>query len=112
MEAKPREIRRYIMPDGKIPFDEWFHSLRDVNAKSRIDLRISRVSIGNLGDYRSLGEGVYELRIYYDPGYRVYFGQIGTTIVLLLCGGDKSTQSEDIRIAKEYWKDYNNRDDA
>lgn len=112
MEAQPREIQRYIKPDGKIPFDQWFNSLRDANAKSRIDLRISRVSIGNLGDYRSLGEGVYELRIYYGPGYRVYFGQIGTTIVLLLCGGDKSTQSEDIQIAKEYWNDYRNRDDA
>ena len=65
-----------------------------------------------MGDYRSVGEGVYELRIDYGPGYRVYFGQVGTTIVLLLCGGDKSTQAADIRKAKEYWTDYEKRENA
>ncbi|GAB4194869.1 MAG: hypothetical protein Fur006_40860 [Coleofasciculaceae cyanobacterium] len=65
-----------------------------------------------MGDYRSVGEGVYELRIDYGPGYRVYFGQVGTTIVLLLCGGDKSTQVADIRKAKEYWADYEKRENA
>lgn len=68
--------------------------------------------LGNLGDYRSVGDGVFELRIKYGSGYRIYFGQIGLTIVLLLCGGDKSTQEKDIRLAKEYWGNYENDENA
>jgi putative addiction module killer protein len=75
-------------------------------------LRLDRVKLGNLGDYRSVGEGVFEFRIDYVPGYRIYFGQVGLTIVLLLCGGDKSTQEQDIRKAKEYWADYERRENA
>jgi putative addiction module killer protein len=88
-----------------VPFDEWFDSLRDVKTKTIINKRLNRLSLGSLGDYRSVGEGVCELRIDFGPGYRVYFGQIGTAIVLLLCGGDKSTQDQDIRKAQEYWTD-------
>lgn len=62
--------------------------------------------MGNLGDYRSVGEGVCELKIDYGPGYRIYFGQVGTTIILLLCGGDKSTQEQDMSLAIEYWHEY------
>ena len=109
MEAQPREIRRYITPDGKIPFSEWYYSLRDTKARLKIEVRLERVELGNLGDHQSVGEGVFELRIDYGPGYRVYFGQAGRTIVLLLCGEDKSTQQQDIRKAKEYWADYENR---
>jgi putative addiction module killer protein len=106
-EVHPREIQPYVTPEGRVPFDEWFNSLKDANTKAKIVSRINRVITGNLGDYRSLGEGVCEFRIDYGPGFRIYFGQVGTTIVLLLCGGDKSTQNRDIRQAKEYWKDYN-----
>lgn len=106
MEAQPREVQRYVTPDGKIPFDEWFFTLRDSQAQIIINKRLNRVSLGNLGNYRSVGEGVCELKINYGPGYRIYFGQVGTTIVLLLCGGDKSTQEQDIRQAIEYWTDY------
>jgi putative addiction module killer protein len=106
MEATPREIQRYVTTDGRIPFDEWFDSLSNANAKVKIDARLKRVSLGNLGDYKSLGEGVCELKIDYGPGYRVYFGQIGTTVVLLLCGGDKNKQKSDVQTAKEYWQDY------
>ena len=106
MSSQPREIRRYIKPDGRIPFAEWFESLRDTKAKAKIEARLQRIGLGNLGNYRSVGEGVCEFRIKYGPGYRVYFGQIGTAIVLLLCGGDKSTQDKDIAKAIEYWKDY------
>lgn len=112
MEAQPREIQRYITPDGKVPFSEWFDSLRDTNAQAKIISRLNRMTAGNLGDYRSVGEGVSELKINYGPGYRVYFGQIGSKIVLLLCGGDKSTQSKDIRKAKEYWADYEKRENT
>jgi putative addiction module killer protein len=112
MEVQPKEIRRYITSDGRIPFTEWLDSLRDLNAKAKIDTRLDRVSRGNLGDYRFVGEGLCELRIDYGPGYRVYFGQIGSTIVLLLCGGDKSTQRQDINKAIEYWRDYERRENA
>lgn len=106
MEPQLRQIERYVTPNGKIPFSEWLDSLRDRRARVRIKLRLDRIEQGNLGDYRSVGAGVFELRIDYGPGYRVYFGQVGSTIVLLLCGGDKSTQEQDIRKAQEYWEDY------
>jgi len=72
-------------------------------------VRPDRVSLGNLGDSHGLGEGVQELRIDYGSGYRVYLGQEGETIVLLLCGGDKSTQTKDIEKAKRYWNEYRRR---
>lgn len=75
MEVQPREIQRYITSDGRVPFTEWLDSMRDLKARVRIELRIDRASQGNLGDYRSIGEGVFEFRIDYGPGYRVYFGQ-------------------------------------
>ncbi len=106
MDVQPREIQRYITADSRIPFDEWFNSLRDIKTQIKINKRLNRVILGNLGDYRSVGEGVYELRIDYGPGYRIYFGQSGLTIVVLLCGGDKSTQAQDIDKAIEYWKHY------
>lgn len=106
MSAQPREIHQYITSDGKIPFDEWLNSLRDIRAKARIAQRLERLSLGNLGDYKSIGDGLYELRIDYGSGYRIYFGQIGLVVILLLCGGDKSTQNRDIRKAKEYWRDF------
>ena len=109
MEVRPKEIQIYITENGISPYEEWLNSLRDSRAVSKIDERIKRVALGNLGDCQSVGEGVFELRINYGPGYRVYFGQIGLTIVLLLCGGDKSSQDRDIRKAKEYWTNYENR---
>ncbi len=106
MSAQPREIRQYITAEDKIPFDEWINSLRDIRAKARIEQRLERLSLGNLGDYKPIGDGTYELRIDYGNGYRIYFGQIGLVVILLLCGGDKSTQNRDIRKAKEYWQDF------
>ena len=89
----------------------WNLSL-DFKGKAKIVKRLERVSDGNLGHSRSLGEGVWEFRIDFGPGYRVYFGQIETTIVLLLCGGDKSTQEQDISTAKKYWREYRSRENA
>jgi len=106
MEAQPREIKNYQTADGKAPFEEWLDNLRDIKARAKIRNRLKRVEAGNLGNYRSVGEGVCELKIDYGAGYRVYFGQIGTIIILILCGGDKSTQQQDIQTAKEYWQDY------
>lgn len=86
--------------------------MRDIKAKTKIAQRLNRLNLGNLGDYKSVGGGVYELRIDYGSGYRIYFGQIGTTIILLLCGGDKRTQAKDIEIAQKYWQDYRRRENA
>lgn len=81
-------------------FSTWLHALKDVRARARINARIDRLSFGNLGDVKPVGGGVSELRIEYGPGYRVYFVQHGRALVILLCGGDKSTQDRDIRTAK------------
>ena len=109
MEAQPRDIRNYQTADGKDPFAKWLDSLRDMLAIDKIEKRLKRVQLGNLGDYRSVGEGVFKFRINYGSGYRIYFGQIGSEIILLLCAGDKSTQEQDIQTAKKYWEDYERR---
>jgi putative addiction module killer protein len=82
-------------------FRKWFASLKDKNTKARIAVRIRRVSLGNFGDVEPVGKGVSELKINYGAGYRVYFLKYGNSIVVLLCGGDKSTQSKDIQQAHE-----------
>ena len=82
-------------------YAEWFSSLRDRQAKARIDIRIRRLSLGNPGDVKAVGEGVSELRINYGSGYRVYFVQHGQTVVILLAGGEKRTQDRDIKTALE-----------
>ena len=82
-------------------YESWFEKLRDVQAKARILARIRRLSLGNLGDVKPVGEGVSELRITYGPGYRVYVKQQGDVLVILLVGGDKSSQKRDIERAKE-----------
>ena len=82
-------------------YHEWFETLKDKRAKARIDVRIRRVSLGNFGDVKPVGRGVSELKINYGPGYRVYFIRHGNILVILLCGGDKSTQDKDIQRAYE-----------
>lgn len=82
-------------------FADWFGSLRDRQARARIEARIRRVTLGNIGDVKPVGEGVSELRIDYGPGYRLYFVQRGLAVVILLAGGDKRTQSQDIATAIE-----------
>jgi putative addiction module killer protein len=109
MEATPKELQIYVTEDGRAPFSEWLASLRDIKARARIRVRLDRVGLGNLGDCHGVGDGVQELRIDYGPGYRVYFGQVGSAIVLLLCGGDKSTQTKDIEQAKCFWSEHRRR---
>ena len=110
MEVQPREISNYLRADRTNPFEDWYNSLRDTKAKNTIQLRLKRVMTGNLGECKSVGEGVFELKIDFGPGYRLYFGQVGLTIVLLLIGGDQSTQERDIGKAIQYWRDYERRE--
>jgi putative addiction module killer protein len=87
-------------------FKDWLEHLRDRQARARVQARIDRLRRGNPGDVKPVGEGVSELRIKYGPGYRVYFQQRGDTLALLLCGGDKRTQTADIKHAIEIAKDW------
>jgi putative addiction module killer protein len=103
------ELRYYQTSAGEQPFVEWLKGLNDRRARTRIEARLARVVIGNLGDVEPVGEGVMELRVDWGPGYRVYFARVGHVIVLLLCGGDKRTQQRDINRAKEYFEDYKAR---
>jgi putative addiction module killer protein len=80
-------------------FAQWLDGLRDVRARARVQVRIERLAAGNPGDVQPVGQGVSEMRIDYGPGYRVYFKRVGREIVILLAGGDKSTQSADIKTA-------------
>ncbi len=100
----PREIQAYRTQNGREPFTEWLRSLRDQRTRDRIRKRLERLGGGNFGDCRSVGEGVFELRVHFGAGYRVYFGEMDRTTVLLLCGGDKSSQVQDIQHAKTYWR--------
>ncbi|MBT9332681.1 type II toxin-antitoxin system RelE/ParE family toxin [Paracidobacterium acidisoli] len=86
-------------------FSVWLRGLRDAQARARIAARIRRLAFGNPGDVKPVGDGVSELRIHYGPGYRVYFIQRGTVLIVLLCGGDKSTQDKDIEAAKRLAKE-------
>jgi putative addiction module killer protein len=86
-------------------YSRWFKSLRDRQARARIDIRVRRLSMGNPGDVKPIGKGVSELRIDYGAGYRVYFIRRGETLIILLAGGDKKTQERDIKIALNLAKD-------
>jgi putative addiction module killer protein len=104
----PVEIRIFETEDGKVPFDEWFSGIRDKATQARIDMRVSRLSLGNFSGCSSGREGVIELKIDLGPGYRVYFGRDGDTLVILLGGGKKDTQDADMKLARQYWREYNN----
>jgi putative addiction module killer protein len=106
----PKELVAYRTREGRTPFNEWLDELDDQNVVARVLARLARVRRGNLGDCKSVGEGVSELRVDYGPGYRVYFAQKGQTLVILLCGGDKRRQEKDIQRAKQYWHDYKQRE--
>ena len=95
----------YILKET-IEYSKWLKKLKDVNARVAVLKRLIRISNGNLGDYKSVGSGVLELRIDYGPGYRVYFTIQGNELILLLIGGDKSTQKMDIKLAHELKSEY------
>jgi putative addiction module killer protein len=101
-----RAIKKLELQNGLVPFDDWFDSLRDIRMQAAVDSRLARVRAGNFGDAKSVGGGVFELRIALGPGLRVYYGLHGREVVALLGGGDKRTQSRDIRRAQELWQQF------
>ncbi len=92
--------------DQSIPFADWLEALKDARAVGIVRARLNRIRLGNFGDCKPVGRGVEELRIDFGPGYRVYYGREGKSVVLLLCGGSKRTQTRDIVRAQQYWKEY------
>lgn len=104
--ATPRRVIVYTEPDEQEPFSEWLDGLRDGLTQKRILARLTRLEQGNFGDCKPVGDGVSELRMFFGAGYRVYFGEHDDDLVVLLCGGDKSSQDRDITQAKLYWRRY------
>jgi putative addiction module killer protein len=111
-EASPWTVEVYSNQEGKQPFTEWLNSLKDKQGADKILLRIRRIQLGNLGDHKFIADGVFELRVQFGPGYRVYFGRADNRVILILCGGDKGSQNSDIQQALQYWKDYGSEDHA
>jgi putative addiction module killer protein len=105
MSQEQWELQKYVTDAGKCPFDEWFTAL-DNPTQTRIAVRLNRLRLGNFGDCKRIGSGVYELRFFFGPGYRVYYGLAGRRVVLLLVGGSKKRQNRDIKTAQELWTAY------
>lgn len=103
------EVQDYQSPDGIDPYALWLRSLADRQARARVLVRVLRMAAGNFGDCKPLSDGVWELRIDYGPGYRVYYAQAGKRLILLLAGGDKRKQQADIATAIERWNDWQHR---
>lgn len=101
-----KEVRYYQTRLGRKPFIEAIEALKDKSLRAQINNRLARITVGNYGDFKSVGDGVLELRIHYGAGYRIYFSEIDKTIVLLLMGGPKRTQSKDIKKAKSYFVEF------
>ncbi len=100
------ELEYYVTDAGLSPFVEWIQDLKDRKGSIAIRARLTRFQAGLLGDVKSVGDGVYEARVNYGPGYRFYYTHHQNRVILLLVGGDKSTQKRDILKAKEYWFDF------
>ena len=103
------DVRRYVTESGQDVFGDWLATIRDARARAKVAARIARLAADNFGDCRPLRSGVWELRIDWGPGYRVYYAMPERTCVLLLCGGDKRKQASDIKRAIAYWDDYQRR---
>jgi putative addiction module killer protein len=102
----PKTVIVFHDKSGREPFTDWLNGLRDAPTRRRILQRLLRLEQGHYGDAKPVGAGVNELRFFFGTGYRVYFGEDGDTLVVLLCGGDKSSQSRDIQQAQAYWQEY------
>ena len=103
------EVIHYETEAGEDVFAEWIEGLRDQQAAARIAARTARVALGLFGDCKAVGEGVWELKVDWGPGYRVYYAKNGRSVILLLCGGDKRRQNADIKSAKRLWRDWQRR---
>lgn len=103
-------LKVYGTRNGEEPLTRWLGELKDQKARIAIRMRLDRMLLGNFGYCEPVGEGVSEMKIDLGPGYRIYYGMIGRTIVLLLCGGDKKTQNKDIRRALEFFRDHKQRE--
>lgn len=99
------QVREYLTADGGNPYREWIERL-DTMVRARVQARVLRFELGNLGDHKSVGKGVWEARLAFGPGYRIYFGIHRRTVFLLLLGGAKSSQAKDVREAKKHWAEY------
>src|SRR5437660_10658092 len=102
----PVEIRHYVDRAGRDVFDEWLTSLRDARAQAKIAIRVNRLAAGNFGDCKSLRQGLYELRVDWGPGYRVYYAMLGKLSCCFCAGGDKRQQSRDIERALQFLNDF------
>jgi len=100
------EIDHYLTETGRNPFAQWYDGLRERKVKQAIDRRLNRMALGNFGDCKPCRDGVWEMRIDFGPGFRVYYARHGQAVVLLLAGGDKRTQQADISTACEYWQQF------
>jgi putative addiction module killer protein len=109
VSARINIVNSYIDADGNAPFNQWIDSIKDQKTQIIIVNRINRLRGGNLGYCRNLANGIWEMKIDYGPGYRVYFAQAGKAFYLLLGGGDKGTQKSDIKEAKKRWQEYKKR---
>lgn len=112
MKSKFKILRNYITPSGKVPFSDWLKNQKDSVTRARIRRRLDKLETGHYGDYKGLGEGVYELRLAFGPGYRIYFSESEEVIIILLCAGDKDSQTKDIEVAKRYWRELKERNDG
>ena len=106
MLVRPKKILIYKTPNGSDPYRDWYTEIKDKKAQVTISNRITRLEVGNFGDFRSLGSDLHELRIHRSPGYRVYFGVFQNETVILLHGGTKRTQQRDIDKARNYWNEF------
>ena len=104
-----KAVDEYTDEQGRSPYAQWLDGLRDARARARIIMQVDRMELSLLGDVEPIGEGLSELRIHYGPGYRVYYGREAQHAYLLLCGGNKSSQKEDIKQAKANWADHKRR---
>jgi putative addiction module killer protein len=104
--SSQKTVEIYRDKFGKEPYTIWIKSLKDSTTKARIEQRVRRIENGNFGNHKSVGEGVWELKLDFGPGYRVYFVHENDQIVILLCAGSKNSQQRDVAQAQSYWKEY------